>query len=110
MKWNDAYFKPLGMRLSHRLPQIYCCYMRAASLLNIPNDKHRLVADTFMLSKILPLISFRDGDKSETNGEEKLAILKRWHDDSDTKEKTPMVQAALETMLSRNGVIVRYLE
>ena len=117
MKWNKAYFKPLGLRLSHRLPQVYRCYMGAASVLEISD--HRTVAETFVLSKIMPLISFRDGDKSEISSEEsKRDVLERWRDGKDQEDKEvmnmatefPHVHAALVAILSRSGMIVRYLE
>ncbi len=112
MEWDEAYFKPLGLRLSHRLPQVYRCYMGAASVLKISD--HQQVAETFMLSKILPLISFRRDAKSETNPEEsKLNIIQRWHDDSETKKSVPSVYEALKIILAqseRQGIIVRYLE
>lgn len=116
IKWNEQYFKPLGIRLSHRLPQVYRCYMGAAATLKISD--HQQVADTFVLSKIMPLITFRDGDASETLPQEsKRDVLERWRDGKD-KRKTvmmdmtgfPLVLAALEAMLARPSVIVRYLE
>ena len=109
MRWNTDYFKPLGARLSHRLPQVYRCYMGAASVLNLSN--HQQVADTFVLSKIFPLISFRSGDKSETSSTElKREVLERWSENAETKKNFPGVHAALTAMLARSGMIVRYLE
>lgn len=109
MRWNTDYFKPLGARLSHRLPQVYRCYMGAASVLKLSN--HQQVADTFVLSKIFPLISFRSGDKSETSSMElKREVLERWSEDAETKKNFPGVHAALTAMLARSGMIVRYLE
>lgn len=112
MQWNMDYLKPLGVRLSHRLPQVYRCYMGAASVLKISN--HQQVADTFVLSKILPLISFRNEDLSETSStEQKRSVLERWCGDDETKRNFPGVHAALEAMLARSarpGMIVRYLE
>ena len=115
--WNDEYFKLLGIRLSHRLPQVYRCYMGAASVLNIP--KHQAVADTFVLSKIMPLISFRREEMSELSSDEtKLAVLGRWLkrlEDNDAETNFPMIRAALKAITakanaSRPGTIVRYLE
>ena len=72
-----------------------------------------------MLSKIMPLISFRDGDKSEISSEEsKRDVLERWRDGKDQEDKEvmnmatefPHVHAALVAILSRSGMIVRYLE
>ena len=79
-------------------------------MLNIPDAEHQQVADTFVLSKIMPLISFRDGDKSETSGELKRNILEQWRDNDETKQRFYMVHSALETVLTRSGLIVRYLE
>lgn len=101
VEWNDKYFKPLGIRLSHRLPQVYRCYMGAASVLNIP--KHQAVADTFVLSKIMPLISFRRDDKA------KLDLLESWRDAVETKG-FPKVHDALTAIASRSDMIIRYLE
>ena len=109
MRWNTDYFKPLGARLSHRLPQVYRCYMGAASVLKLSN--HQEVADTFVLSKIFPLISFRSGDKSETSSTEtKREVVKRWSEDVEKLKNFPGVHAALTAMLARSGMIVRYLE
>lgn len=107
--WNENYFKPLGIRLSHRLPQVYRCYMGAASVLGITD--HKMVADTFVLSKIMPLISFRDGAKSEVpDTGTKRSVLEQWRDDAETKTSFPIVHASLEAICKRVGLIVRYLE
>ncbi len=97
------------MRLSHRLPQVYRAYMGAASVLKLSD--HQKVFETFVLSKIMPLISFRDGDESEDSSKKlKKEILKQWRDNNETKQNFPLVHAALETILSRPGMIIRYLE
>ena len=122
MKWNKTFLKPLGVHLSHRLPQVFRCYFGAASVLKI--SEHQQVADTFVLSKIMPLIAFLNDEGAETSTMDietpttkteaspkklKKDILQDWlaHDST---VNFPLVRAALKTMLNRNGMVVRYLE
>ena len=107
LSWQEPYLRPLGIRLSHRLSQVYRAYMAAATVLKI--NPTTIVAETFVLAKVLPLISFRDDEPEDGGGARlKMDVLRLWRDDG--LAGYPLVHNALDRILSRGGLIVRYFE
>lgn len=107
LSWQEPYLRPLGIRLSHRLSQVYRAYMAAATILKVTPTT--TVAETFVLAKVLPLISFRDDEPEDGGGARlKMDVLRLWRDDG--LAGYPLVHNALDRILSRGGLIVRYFE
>lgn len=107
LSWQEPYLRPLGIRLSHRLSQVYRAYMAAATVLKVTPTT--IVAETFVLAKVLPLISFRDDEPEDGGGDRlKMDVLRAWRDDG--LAGYPLVHNALDRILGRGGLIVRYFE
>ncbi len=104
-EWNTKYLQQLGVHLSRRLPHIFRCYMTAASQLGI-GDRLAEVADTFILSKIMPMVSFRHDET------DKKEALKGWMDaikNTDYKMAGTALNE-LQKKVNSNKLLVRYLE
>ena len=102
--WNTKYFAFLGLRLSQRTANVFRTYLKVASALNMTDMRE--VTSLFVMSKILPGISFHEDAKAGAGTNTKREILDEW-----TKElgKYTQLKEAVKQIIEQPGPMHRYL-